>query len=153
MKIATLAIIVRENRVLLGYKKKGEIGAQTLNGPGGKCEPDETLEECVIRETNEEVGITLHEKDLNKTAVITFFAADKPDFEVHVYWTDTFDGVPIETIDMIPNWYDIDKVPYEKMLDSDRTWFAKAIDRETFRANVYYKHRAKEFERIEFLSY
>ena len=41
MKKATLGIITRENEILL-EKRQGnpEIGVGTLNGPGGKQEPD-----------------------------------------------------------------------------------------------------------------
>ena len=151
MKVATLAIIRQQDKVLLGLKKKGEIGSQTYNGPGGKVEPGETPLQCVIRETNEELGITLHTEHLKLIAIITFFAAGEPDFEVHVYLTDTFSGTPTETLDMIPEWFPIDALPLDRMLQSDREWFAKAVAGEKFRANVYYKQRAADFERIEFL--
>ena len=155
MKLATLAIIVNETgeQVLLGHKKKGEIGAQTLNGPGGKCEVGESLVECVVRETKEEMEIDLFEQDLEKVAVITFYAAGEPDFEVHVFRTQVWGGDPQETADMVPGWYPVDDLPLERMLESDRQWFAKAVAGEKFVANVYYKHRAAHFEKIEFLPF
>ncbi len=151
MKVATLAIIRQQDKVLLGLKKKGEIGTQTYNGPGGKVEPGETTVECVIRETDEELGITLHPESLKLISIITFFAAGEPDFEVHVYLTHEFTGTPTETVDMIPEWFPIDALPLDRMLESDREWFSKAVAGEEFRANVYYKQRAADFERIEFL--
>ena len=153
MKVATLAIIIKDNQVLLGFKKKGEIGSQTVNGPGGKVEEGETLEECLARETKEELGIELDEDKLEKTAVITFFAKGVADFEVHIFRTSSFSGTPVETLDMIPTWYDIDNLPFEKMLESDREWFEKAIRGEKFNAKVYYSDRASGFERIEFLPF
>ncbi|MEK7176762.1 MAG: 8-oxo-dGTP diphosphatase [Patescibacteria group bacterium] len=151
MKIATLAIIVKGNKVLLGYKKKGEIGTNTLNGPGGKCEPNESPINCLIRETKEELDITLDAKYLEKISVITFFFAGVASFEVHVFRTDRFEGTPKETADMIPDWYDVNNLPLDKMLESDREWFSKAIRGEKFNANVYYRARASNFEKIEFL--
>lgn len=151
MKIATLAIIVRDNKVLLGWKKKGEIGERTLNGPGGKQDPGETLVECLVRETKEELDIALDPARLSEVAVITFHAAGIPDFKVHVFRTGTFDGEPKETADMVPEWHGVDALPFERMLESDREWFKRAIDGTPFLANVYYKERAAEFERIEFL--
>lgn len=150
MKIATLAIIRKQNQVLLGLKKKGEIGSQTFNGPGGKQEEGESLVDCVTRETREEVGIELDRNALKLIAVITFHVGGIPDFEVHTYLTDTFSGTPSETDDMIPYWFDTNKLPLDRMLESDREWFSKAIAGEEFRANVYYKQRAANFERIEF---
>lgn len=150
IKKATLAIIVQNGKVLLGEKKRGEIGTGTLNGPGGKQEKGETLVECMVREAHEELGIELDPAELEKIAVIQFFAGPRPDFEVHVYSTDVFRGTLRETDDMVPGWYDVDNLPYDRMLESDRTWFKKAVDGEHFTARVYYKGRAKDFDRIEF---
>lgn len=151
MKEATLAIIRKDGNVLLGFKKKGEIGAETLNGPGGKVEAGETALACVIRETMEEVGMTLLPERLTETALITFHHAGVPDFRVHVFYTDAYAGEPVETADMIPDWYDVTALPFDRMLESDRAWFEKAALGEHFSANVYYTERAKGFERIEFL--
>jgi 8-oxo-dGTP diphosphatase len=153
MKIATLALIVQDGKVLLGEKKKGEIGTGTLNGPGGKLDPGETLLECVVRETEEEMEIKLSPDRMQKRAIVTFHAAGEPDFQVHVYKTDSFEGDLHETADMIPSWHSIDTLPFERMLDSDKMWFAKAISEEPFNANVYYAERAKGFQNIEFLPF
>lgn len=153
MKKATLAIVMRGNEVLLGYKKKGEIGSKTLNGPGGKLEEGETLEECLVRETREELDFTLDKDALHKVAVITFFAAGEPDFEVHVFRTDKFSGEPHETADMIPAWFPTEALPVHNMLDSDRAWFSKAVAGEKFNAKVYYRKRAADFDHIEFLPF
>lgn len=148
-----MAIIVKNGQVLLGYKKKGEIGAGTLNSPGGKCEEGESPIQCVIRETREELGINLSRENLEEVAIITFFAANVPDFKVHVFLSKVFEGEPEETEDMIPEWHDIRNLPLGKMLESDRHWFSKALSGEKFKANVFYKKRATGFERIEFFLY
>lgn len=151
MKQATLALIVRDGKVLLGEKKRGEIGTGTLNGPGGKVEPGETPEECVVRETREELGIALDPSKLDKLGVITFFVQNIADFQVHLYHTEYFSGEARETEDMIPEWYPIDSLPFERMLESDREWFARAARGEHFDAEVYYEERAKTFKQIRFL--
>lgn len=150
MKIATLAIILRGDEVLLGYKKSGEIGTATINGPGGKCEAGETPQDCVIRETREEVGIELDPTALVEVAVITFFAGGIPDFRVHVFRTRVFAGEPVETESMIPGWYPEAQLPLNRMLESDREWFARTVSGPYFEANVYYRERARDFERITF---
>ena len=86
MRIATLGIVLDENgRILLGEKKKGEIGTGKLSGPGGKLDPGETLEECLIRETREELEIELDSASLELVANIDFYVAYKIDFHVYVY--------------------------------------------------------------------
>ncbi|MHB1163113.1 MAG: 8-oxo-dGTP diphosphatase [Minisyncoccota bacterium] len=154
MKIATLGIITRGNKVLLGLKQGNpEIGEGTLNSPGGKQERGETILECLIREVEEEVGIFLPPEMTEKVAVIVFHAGGVPDFEVHVYRAHKFVGEPCETESMAPAWYDIDKLPIDRMLESDRTWFPQLIRGEKFCANVYYQERAKGFLDIEFLPF
>jgi 8-oxo-dGTP diphosphatase len=149
MKIATLALIIQDGKILLGEKKKGEIGTGTLNGPGGKLDPGETLLECVVRETQEEMEIRLDPARMEKNAIVTFHAAGEPDFQVHVYRTNSFEGDVHETADMIPSWHSITELPFDRMLDSDKEWFTQAVTGEPFCANVYYRERAKGFERIE----
>jgi len=154
MKIATLAIIIRGGQVLLGQKQGNpEIGSGTLNGPGGKVEPGESLTDCLVRETEEETCVVLSPEHLEKVAVVTFHAGGVPDFEVHVYRTGRFGGTPWETPSMIPGWYDINNLPLDRMLESDSHWFPQLIRGEKFRANVYYRERAKGFEKIEFLPF
>ena len=154
MKIATLGIITRGNQVLLGRKQgDSEIGEGTLNGPGGKQEPGESLVECLVRETEEEVGIVLDPTKVEKVAVITFYAGGIPDFEVHIFRTSDFSGEPRETKSMVPAWYDIKNLPLESMHDSDRAWFPQVVRGRKFHANVYYQERAKGFMKIDFLPF
>lgn len=154
MKIATLAIITRRNQVLLGMKRGGsEIGDGTLNGPGGKQDLGETILECLVREVEEEVGIILDPACVEKVAEILFHSGGNPDFEVHVYRTSIFIGEPHATKSMIPDWYDIDDLPLDRMLESDRTWFSQAVRGEKFRAKVYYREKASGFLTIDFSPY
>lgn len=153
MKTATLALVCDGDEVLLAEKKKGEIGTGILSGPGGKLDPGESLIECVIRETKEEWNIELHPEGLEQVAHIIFFAAGEPDFDVHIYKATRFSGDFSETADAkIPERFAFTALPLERMFEGDRHWFARALSGEPFTANVYYKERAKEFDRIDFLA-
>ncbi|MFZ3043804.1 MAG: NUDIX domain-containing protein [Minisyncoccia bacterium] len=149
MKIATLGLVFQDDKLLLGEKKRGEIGTGILSGPGGKLEPGETLEECLIRETREELEIELDPASLELVADIDFYAAEELDFRVRVYRANILSGEIHETSDMIPAWYPCSDLPYDRMYESDRHWFAKAVRGQKFKANVYYKGRARDFDRIE----
>jgi 8-oxo-dGTP diphosphatase len=151
MKKATVAILKRGDRILLGRKQGSpEIGAGTLNGPGGKMEePDRTLVDCVIRETREELGIELNPDSLKKVAIITFYAGETPYMEVHFYSSDDFLGEPSETKSMVPEWHEVDRIPFDRMLESDKDWFPKLLKGEKFNATVYYRGKAEGYIRTE----
>jgi 8-oxo-dGTP diphosphatase len=153
MKIATLGIVVGDNALLLGEKKKGEIGTGVLSGPGGKLDPGETLEECLVRETREELEIELDPKSLDLVALIDFYTGTEVDFRVYVYRTKILSGEIHETADMIPKWYPLDALPFERMYEADRHWLPKALGGEKFNANVYYRDRARDFDHIDFLPF
>ena len=153
MKYATLVIIPERENVVMGEKKTGEIGQNLINAPGGKMEAGETPLRCAVRETKEELGIRLIRGLMEEMAVITFYTADVPDFLVYVYRALGFAGKPTETDAMIPRLFRWNELPFDRMHDGDRHWFAKALHGHRFNANVYYRERAKGFERIEFLPF
>ena len=50
-------LIFRDGRLLITQRPKGGHLPGRWEFPGGKCEPDETLSECLQRELREELGI------------------------------------------------------------------------------------------------
>ncbi|MFH1178365.1 MAG: NUDIX domain-containing protein [bacterium] len=151
MKIATLGIIIQDEKLLLGEKKKGEIGIGKLSGPGGKLEPYEGLEECLFRETLEEFDVELKFPSLGGLrAIIDFYAADEIDFRVYVYLAGILSGEVHETDEMIPKWYPLDDLPFNEMYDADRHWLPPLLRGEKFNAKVRYKKRGEGFIGIEF---
>ncbi len=58
--IGTCAIIKYNGKVLLEKRTDSDRWALI----GGGLEIDDSLEQCIIREVNEETGLTVHEKSL-----------------------------------------------------------------------------------------
>lgn len=54
------AVIRRGNRLLLATRPPGSHLAGKWEFPGGKCHPGETLAACIVREIQEELGVTMH---------------------------------------------------------------------------------------------
>jgi len=153
MQIATLGIILENDKILLGEKRKGEIGTGVLCGPGGKLDPGETLQVCLIRETREELEIELDPATLELVANIDFHNAGEVDFRVFVYLAKILSGEIHTTDDMIPAWYPLTEATFKRTYESDRHWLPKAARGEKFNANVYYRNRARNFDRIEFFPF
>src|SRR3989344_5216865 len=139
MKIATLAVITQDGEILLGKKKKGEIGINTLSGPGGKLDEGETLEECLVRETREELEIELDRETLELVAIIDFYAAGELDFRVYTYRASILYGEIHETANMIPAWYPLNDATFSQTYEADRYLLPWMVAGEKFCANVYYR--------------
>jgi len=120
-KITTLVIVHQGNKILLGMKKRG-FGAGRWNGFGGKLHDSETIEQAAKRETFKEAGINV--SDLQKLGILDFFWQNKPDFciQVNVFRTNIFSGIPTESEEMKPQWFDIKEIPYESMWKDDLYW-------------------------------
>ena len=116
---ATLMFVFKNDQVLLIRKKRG-LGAGKVNGPGGKLDAGETIEQCAIRETQEELGVTAIDPELRGRHKFQF--ADGYGLEVYVYCTSQSSGTAIETDEAIPLWTPIDAIPYDEMWEDDRIW-------------------------------
>ena len=53
--VVTAAVIERNGAFLMTRRLEGTHLAGHWEFPGGKCQPDETLEECLVREIQEEL--------------------------------------------------------------------------------------------------
>lgn len=123
---ATLCFVLREGsrpQILLGEKKTG-FGIGKFNGIGGKLEPGETPEEGIIREVFEEVGLILRKHDLQAAGEITFRFPFQPAFDhhVHVFLARSWEGEPRESREMLPQWFSLGAIPFDKMWQDDAYW-------------------------------
>lgn len=142
-KILTLCIIHKDDQVLLGMKKRG-FGEGLWNGFGGKLEIGETIEEAASREVLEEVGLKL--LDLNKLGEIEFSWPGqeslgenlKEILQVHVFKSTQFDGEPVETEEMKPQWFSVSAIPFDKMWSDDIHWFDYFLNDKNFKAWFYF---------------
>ena len=123
-EVATLLFVLQGDSVLLIRKKRG-LGAGKINGPGGRLEQNETILECAIRETNEE--LLINPLNVRAAGELFFHAEDMPRIHGHVFVATDFEGTPSETDEAIPIWYKLDELPFDEMWDDDRLWLSEVL--------------------------
>ncbi|KAF5351163.1 hypothetical protein D9756_008327 [Leucocoprinus leucothites] len=141
IKYYTVAHIVQNDKILLGYKKRG-FGQGKYNGFGGKVEPNESSLQAAIRELEEEAGI---KAPLKHIGVLLFIVngADKT-FHIDIYYAEEFEGTITESDEMKPEWFSLstnDKdglppVPWDKMWDTDHCWIPLLREGKPFRGRA-----------------
>ena len=130
-KQLTLCMPIKEDKVLLGMKKRG-FGVGRWNGFGGKIEPGETIEEGAMREVKEEVGI--ESGVLEKRGILEFsFRNDEKILEVHIFKLTDFTGEPVETEEMKPEWFSVEKIPFSQMWSDDEYWLPLFLQDKLFK--------------------
>lgn len=92
MKETTLCYIKQDEKVLMLYrnKKADDMNQGKWIGVGGKLEPGETPEECLLREVYEETGLRL--TSYKACGQVKFILDAWEDEITYLYTADGFDG-------------------------------------------------------------
>lgn len=88
----TLCYIEKGDSYLLLHRisKKNDINKDKWIGVGGKFEDRESPEDCLLRETREETGLTLTSYRLR--GIITFISNEQPAEYMFLYTADGYEG-------------------------------------------------------------
>ncbi len=126
MRDATLVLLVRGNppcEILLGLKKAG-FAVGKWNGFGGKIEPGESPQGAAVRELYEEASIAVDRLDLAPAAYLDFCFPARPEWDqtVHVFIARRWQGEPVESAEMQPQWFAVSELPTAQMWQDDRHW-------------------------------
>ncbi|NMB48580.1 8-oxo-dGTP diphosphatase [Candidatus Kuenenbacteria bacterium] len=145
MLTQTLCLIIKDDKILLGMKKRG-FGAGRWNGFGGKVQAMETIEGAMQRELTEESGLTLRE--FEKKGIIDFKFPHKPEWDtiVHIYQGDDFVGDLAESEEMTPKWFELSEIPYAEMWPSDQHWLPMFLEGKKFEGKIVFGEGDKVLE-------
>lgn len=135
MQPATLCFIRDNDKILLIRKKRG-VGEGLFNGPGGKVEEGEAVDEAAVREVEEEIGVT--PLNVEKRGETRFVFGDDPFMHVHIFVATDYDGEPEETGEAEPHWFHVDELPYDDMWPDDRYWMPHFLAHNTFRGTFWF---------------
>lgn len=85
MRQTTLCYLERDGRYLMLHrvKKANDASHDKWIGVGGKCEADESPDECMLREVQEETGLTV--TDWRYRGIVTFISDIWPCEYMHLF--------------------------------------------------------------------
>jgi 8-oxo-dGTP diphosphatase len=143
MKLGTLCYIEKENQYLMLHrnKKPGDIHYGKWVGLGGKFEPKESPEECIIREVYEESGLTVANPTLRGVLTFPEDGFDKEDWYVFLFYATDFSGEIKSNHEGELAWVDKDKI-HELPMHAGDYIFIKALQETKgfFTVKFYYDY-------------
>lgn len=94
VKKAATVLIIKNAKVLAISRKNDHTNFGLV---GGKCKENETFEQCAIRETYEETGLTIYELTL-------VFTRQDDEYEVQTFIPKSYSGTIVESDEGIVRW-------------------------------------------------
>jgi 8-oxo-dGTP diphosphatase len=116
MKVVTAAIIERDGRYFLARRAPGQSLEGFWEFPGGKVEPGELPEQCLVRELQEELKLTAE--------VESFFAESMYEYErgairLVAYFVKILAGEPTLSVHDQSGWFSKDEASELRLAPAD----------------------------------
>lgn len=125
MKLFTECYIRKNGRTLMMYrnKMKNDINQGRWIGLGGKFEPGESPEQCLLREVEEEAGVIL--TDFRLRGLLTFITTDGSSEPLYlfIYTASDYDGEIGECDEGTLSWIDDKKIRELDLWEGDRLFW------------------------------
>lgn len=139
MILATLCYIKKDDHTLMVYrnKKPNDMHEGKWNGLGGKFEPGESPEECIIREVLEESGLQIRNPKMHGLLMFPEFKGD--DWYVFVFTVREFEGELIDSPEGKLEWIPDEKLTSLNLWESDQIFFPWLEGKKFFSAKFIYK--------------
>ena len=132
ISLSTLCYIEREGKYLMLHRtvKKNDVNKDKWIGVGGHFEPDESPEECVIREVKEETGYTLTSYKFR--GLVTFISGNGVTEYMSLFTADEFEGEAISCNEGVLEWVSKEEVLKLNIWEGDKVFFKLLNEREEF---------------------
>ena len=132
MKNVTLCYIERGDEYLMLHrvKKKNDVNQDKWIGVGGKFEDKESPEDCILRETFEETGLTL--TDYRYRGLVTFVNTIYETEYMHLFTATGWEGTIGECSEGNLEWVRKSDVPSLPIWEGDKIFLKLLADEEPF---------------------
>ena len=123
MRLTTLCYIERDGAYLMLHrtKKENDLNHDKWIGVGGKFEENESPEECLLREAEEETGLTL--PSWRFRGLVTFLAEGWPTEYMCLFTADGFEGTIKECSEGTLEWVDKTRLDQLNLWEGAKIFF------------------------------
>ena len=146
MRLTTLCYLEQDGKYLMLHRivKKNDVNKDKWIGIGGKFEPGESPEDCVLREAREETGFLLTSYRLR--GIVTFLFNDQEAEYMFLYTADGFTGQPVPCDEGTLEWVPKEEIDRLNLWEGDRIFFRLMDEGEPFFSLKlhYYGNRLSE---------
>ena len=130
--VLNIIYIINGNNIGIYLSKRTQKNKDMYNmwqSPGGKVEKEEPSAQAALKETFEEIGVTI--TNIQKVAYLKFYFPDKPEWntEGNVFLVDSWEGEISESEEMLPRWFSLSNLPLKNMWHCDRFWVPEVLDK------------------------
>ncbi|MBE2978067.1 (deoxy)nucleoside triphosphate pyrophosphohydrolase [Priestia megaterium] len=107
MKKVTAAIIKDKNRLLIAKRHSKDPLGGKWEFPGGKIEPGETPQVCLVREIKEELGVDV---EIGPFYDDNVYSSQDHDIHLLFYWAEVINGEVIPVVHDDLKWITIEEL-------------------------------------------
>lgn len=131
-RMSTLCYIERDGKYLMLHRtvKKNDVNKDKWIGVGGHFEPEESPEECLLREVWEETGYTL--TSYRFRALVTFVSGGGETEYMSLFTADGFTGEPTDCDEGELEWVDKKEALRLNIWEGDKIFFRLLEETEDF---------------------
>ena len=128
MKQTTLCYLQKGEDYLMLHrvKKQNDASHDKWIGVGGKCEPDESPDECMVREVWEETGLTV--SDWRYRGIVTFISDVWPCEYMHLFTATRWTGMCHQCNEGELQWIDRHKIFDLNLWEGDKIFLRLLLD-------------------------
>ncbi len=123
----TLCYLEQDEKYLMLHRVKKTVDANKDKwiGVGGKFEPTESPEDCVLREVLEETGLTM--TDWEYRGIVTFVSDQWGTEYMHLFWSNAFTGHLLDCDEGVLEWIDKKELLTKNLWEGDKI-FLRLLD-------------------------